>query len=169
MNAVDVAGGGYRVVVEGANDSEQASYTVRVVLTAEPVPDPCEENGVEPDSRADARDLELDGTPLAGRICASDTDFYTFTLPFQSTVTIHSRFTHANGDLDMRLTDAAGATITSSAGVTDDEIIVRDLAPGTYGVEMFGFLGALGTFTIEATLQGCTPEDRAARPRTASR
>lgn len=159
MNAVDLDAGGYRVVVQGASVSTQATYTVDVALTPEPVPDVCDEGGIEPDARTVARDLALDGTPQAGRICASDTDFFTFTLDFASTVTIHSRFVDASGDLDMRLTDSAGGLIASSAGVTDDEIIVRDLAAGTYGVEMFGFLGALNTYTMEATLQGCTPDD----------
>jgi hypothetical protein len=159
MNAADLEAGGYRVVVEGANASSQGTYSVLVQLTAEPVPDPCTEGGIEPDARGDARVLALDGTPQAGRICASDTDFFTFTLSFRSTVTVHSRFVDANGDLDMRLVDAGGATLGTSSGVTDDENIVQTLEPGTYGVEMFGFLGALNTYTIDVTLQGCTPED----------
>lgn len=159
MNVADLDAGGYRVVVQGANASTQATYSVNVQLAAEPVPDVCDEGDIEPDARTVARDLALDGTPQAGRICASDTDFFTFTLPFASTVTIHARFVDAAGDLDMRLTDSAGGLIATSAGVTDDEIIVRNLAAGTYGVEMFGFLGALNTYTMEATLQGCTPDD----------
>jgi Cys-rich repeat protein len=159
MNAANVDAGGYRVVVQGTNGTSEGNYTVNVQITPEPAPDPCTEGGLEPDSRTSPRTLALDGTPLAGRICASDTDFYSFTLGFRSTVTIHSHFTDANGDLDMRLTDSTGATITTSAGITDDETIVRTLDPGTYGVEMFGFLGALNTFTIDATLSGCTPDD----------
>ncbi len=159
MSAPDLVAGGYRVVVQGSSASTQTSYTVRVTLTPEPVPDPCDEGGIEPDSLAAPRTLGLDGTPLAGRVCADDTDFFTFTLPFQSTVTVHARFTHANGDLDMRLVDAAGGTVTSSVSVTDDEIIVRQLDAGTYTAEIFGFSGALNTYTMEATLQGCSPDD----------
>jgi hypothetical protein len=159
MSLSDVAGGGYRVVVQGSNATTQATYTVRVVLTAEPALDPCDEGTLEPDSPTEARALPLDGTPQTARICAADTDFFRFTLPFASTVSVLARFVHADGDLDMRLTDDAGAIITSAVSVTDDEIIVRALPAGTYGVEMFGFLGALNTFTMEATLQGCTPDD----------
>lgn len=159
MNLTDVAGGGYRVVVEGSSAANQGSYTVRVALTAEPVPDVCDEGTIEPDARTDARSLALDGTPQTGRICAQDTDFFTFTLPFASTVTVHARFLDSAGDLDMRLTDSAGAIIDTSLGVTDDEIIVQALPAGTYGVEMFGFLSAANSYTMEATLQGCTPDD----------
>lgn len=159
MNVANLQAGGYRVVVQGANAGSQASYTVNVTLTPEPVPDPCDEGGLEPDARNAPRALALDGTPLAGRVCAADTDFYRFTLPFRSTVTVHARFVDADGDLDMRLVDATGGTITSSAGITDDEIIVRTLDAGTYGVEIFGFSGAVNTYTLDATLQGCVPDD----------
>jgi Cys-rich repeat protein len=159
MNVANLQAGGYRIVVQGATAQSQSSYTIQVQLTPEPVADPCLEGGLEPDSRAAPRQLALDGTPLAGRICANDTDFFRFTLPFRSTVTVRARFTHASGDLDLRLVDSGGATLASSAGVTNDEIIVRTLEAGTYGAEIFGFLGAVNTYTIEATLQGCVPDD----------
>lgn len=159
MNVANLQAGGYRIVVQGTNASSQSSYTIQVALTPEPVADPCDEGGLEPDSHAAPRALAVDGTPLAGRVCTADTDFYRFTLPFRSTVTVHTRFTHASGDLDVDLVDASGAVITSSAGITDDEIVVRTLEAGTYGVEVFGFLDAVNTYTIDATLQGCVPDD----------
>src|SRR4029077_10958698 len=55
--------------------------------------------------------------------------------------------------------DTSGAEINSSRGVTNDEIVVQSLAAGTYIVEVIGFAGAVNTYTMEATLQGCTPED----------
>lgn len=158
INAADVAAGGYRVVVQGSSGSSQGSYTVIVRLTPEPVPDPCDEAGLEPDDAA-ARPLALDGTPSAGRVCASDTDYFTFTLAFATTVTITARFIDDDGDLDLRLVDAAGATIDSAASVTDNEVIVEALAAGTYGVRIYGWSGATNTYTMEATLQGCTPDD----------
>ncbi|MCC7074730.1 MAG: PPC domain-containing protein [Deltaproteobacteria bacterium] len=158
ISAANVAAGGYRVVVQGSTGTSQGSYTVIVGLTPEPVPDPCEEAGLEPDDGA-ARPLALDGTQSAGRICASDTDYFSFTLAFATTVTITARFTDATGDLDLRLVDAAGATIDSAASVTDNETIVEALAAGTYGVRIYGWSGATNTYTMEATLQGCTPDD----------
>lgn len=158
ISAANLAAGGYRVVVQGSTGTSQGSYTVRVTLTPEPVADPCTEAGLEPDDAA-ARPLALDGTPSAGRICASDTDYFAFTLSFATTVTITARFIDASGDLDMRLVDAAGATIDSAASVTDDEVIVEALAAGTYGVRIYGWSGATNTYTMEATLSGCTPDD----------
>ncbi len=158
ITAADLAAGGYRVVVQGSTASSQGSYTVMVRLTPEPVADPCTEGGIEPDD-ASPRTLALDGTQSAGRICASDTDYFTFTLSFASTVTVTARFIDANGDLDMRLVDAAGATVDSAYSVTDNEVIVEALTPGTYGVRIFGYASAVNTYTMEATLQGCTPDD----------
>lgn len=158
MTAANLAAGGYRVVVQGSTGTSQGGYTVTVNLTPEPVPDPCTEGGLEPDDAA-ARPLALDGTPSAGRVCAADTDYFAFTLSFATTVTITARFIDATGDLDMRLVDAAGATIDSAASVTDDETIVEALGAGSYGVRIYGWAGATNTYTMEATLQGCTPDD----------
>ena len=158
MNAANLAADGYRIVIQGSTGTSQGSYTVRVNLTPEPVPDPCTEGGLEPDDAA-ARPLALDGTQSAGRICAGDTDYFTFTLSFATTVTLTARFTDAAGDLDMRLVDSGGATIDSAASTTDNETIVEALTAGTYGVRIYGWSGATNTYTMEATLQGCTPDD----------
>lgn len=159
MNISDVSGGGYRIVIAGSSATSQESYTVRVTLTPEPVPDVCDEGTIEPDARSNARALAVDGTPQTGRICALDTDFFSFTLPFDSTVTVRARFIGSLGDLDMQLTDADGDIIDTSLGYTDDEVIVQALPAGSYGVEMFGYLDAANTYTMEATLAGCTPDD----------
>lgn len=158
MSAPNLVADGYRVVIQGSTGTSQGSYSVTVNLTPEPVADPCTEAGLEPDDSR-PRALALDGTQSAGRVCAADTDYFTFTLSFATTVTITARFVDATGDLDMRLVDAAGATIDSAMSVTDDEVIVEALTAGTYGVRIYGYGGSSNTYTMEATLQGCTPDD----------
>jgi Bacterial pre-peptidase C-terminal domain len=158
FSAPNLAAGGYRVVVTGNNASTEGSYTLNVTITPEPVADPCDEGGLEPDD-TDPRTLPLDGTPLAGRICASDTDYFGIELEFASRLTVTARFTDADGDLDMRLVDDAGVTVDSAASVTDNETIVEDLQAGSYQVRIYGWSSAVNTYTMEATLTGCVPDD----------
>lgn len=160
MNVTDLPAGAYRIVVQGTSSSTQAAYTVATQLTTEPVSTACTEGGVEPDSRSAPRPLALDGTPGAGNICTSgDTDFFAFTLTANATVRVRTAFVDADGDLDIRLTDASGGVIASSSGVTNEEVIERTLGPGSYFVEIFGFNDATNTYSMEATLQGCLNDD----------
>lgn len=155
---VDVAAGTYRVEIRGALTTIEAAYTLQVTLTPQPAADPCLEGGLEPDSITSPRIAATDGTVAAGRICASDTDFFRFTLASTQTVGISVRFTDADGDLDIRLRDAAGGIITSSAGISDEELIIRELAAGSYTVEVFGFFGAVNTYTAAITAVTCTDD-----------
>ena len=160
FTAANVAAGALRVEVKGTSSSVEAAYTVRVALTPEPAADPCLEGGLEPDSRTSFRPLAADGTPASGRICAGDSDFFLFTVPagISRIVGISTRFVDADGDLDMRLLDSTNGLVTSSAGITDEESIIRSLAPGAYVVEVFGYLGALNTYTVSATLLTCSDD-----------
>ena len=70
-----------------------------------------------------------------------DYDWYRINVPAgQQRVQVECLFTHADGDIDIRLTDPAGATLTSSNSVTDDEFIDFTVpAPGTYHVRVYGY------------------------------
>lgn len=153
----NVAAGTYRVEVRGTLSSTEASYTLRVTLTPEPAADPCLEGGLEPDDAA-PRVVAADGTVSAGRICAGDRDFFRFTLANTAIVNISVRFTDDDGDIDIVLKDGAGGQITTSAGVSDEELIVRELAAGTYNVEVFGFSGAVNTYTVAVSTVNCTDD-----------
>lgn len=155
----DVDAGNYRIEVRGALSTTETAYTLRATLTPEPAPDPCTEGGLEPDSSAAPRAIATDGSVAAGRICASDTDFFRFNVVGTRTVSISVRFVGDDGDIDIRLKDAGGVTVTTSAGVADEELIVRSLAAGSYTVEVFGFSGALNTYTVAVTAAGDCTED----------
>lgn len=169
FTVTNVAAGVYRVEVRGALSTTEAAYSLRVNLVAEPTPDPCVEGGVEPDAFVTPRAIATDGTNVAGRICADDTDFFRFTVVGTQIVRISARFIDADGDLDLRLKDSTGATITSAAGVTDEELIIRSLDAGSYVVEVFGFDDAENTYSLAITTAGpCTddgfePNDSASR------
>jgi hypothetical protein len=159
FTVVDLGAGSHRVEISGQTATTEAAYTVGVALTPEPVADPCEEGGLEPDDAASPRALATDNAAVAGRVCADDTDFFRFTVPATRTVAVSVRFVDANGDIDVRLKDAAGALVQSAAGVTDEELIVRQLSAGDYVVEVFGFAGAVNTYTVAASVVTCTEDD----------
>jgi hypothetical protein len=125
------------------------------------LPDPCDEGGIEPDAIGAPRALSTDGSPANGRVCSGDSDFFRFTIPAGAArlTAVSTRFIDADGDIDVRLLDAAGATVTSSAGVSDEELIIRSLDPGDYVVEVFGFSGAVNTYTVSSTIITCTEDD----------
>jgi hypothetical protein len=108
--------------------------------------------------------LPTDGSIASGRICAADTDFFRFTVASTTTVSISTRFIDADGDLDLRLRDSGGALVTTSGGTSDEELLVRSLTAGTYTVEVFGFLGAVNTYTIAATAAAGACVDDALEP-----
>ncbi|HEY1098809.1 MAG TPA: PPC domain-containing protein, partial [Myxococcota bacterium] len=159
FTASDLAAGTYRIEVRGALATTETGYAVTVVLTAEPAADVCAEGGLEPDSATNARAIAIDGTVSSGRICAGDTDYFTFTLTETRTVTISTRFTDDDGDIDMRLKRGT-ETVQTAAGVGDEELITRSLTAGTYVVEVYGFQQAANTFTIAVTaaVANCTDD-----------
>jgi hypothetical protein len=163
----DLPAGSYRVEVRGQLQSTEGAYGVVVALTAEPTADPCSEGGLEPDSAAQPRTLLTDGAVQSGRICngavtgiGNDVDFFGLTVAGATRkVGISVRFVHATGDVDVRLKDATGALVTTSAGLSDEEFIVADLAPGSYVVEVYGFLGAQNDYSVAASLVTCGDDD----------
>jgi hypothetical protein len=164
LNAADLAAGNYRVEVRGVLSSTEAAYGFTLTVTPEPAADPCLEGGLEPDSATAPRTLPTDGSIASGRICASDTDFFRFTVAATRTVSISTQFTDANGDLDIRLRDGTGTQVTTSTGTSDEELIVRSLAAGSYTVEVFGFSGAINTYTIAVTAAAGVCVDDALEP-----
>jgi len=84
------------------------------------------------------------GTPVSARICAGDTDFYRVDAG-TSTATVVVSFRHSAGDLDIQAVRADGSVITESGGSSDEE---RVQASGTFYVRVFGYSGALNSYTI---------------------
>jgi hypothetical protein len=163
VTLVDVDAGAYVVEVVGEQAGTEAAYTVALAVTAEPGPDPCAEGGLEPDGLAQPRPLLPDGVAASGRICTSaatgggaDLDFFGFSITGRTEqVALRVGFVHAAGDIDVRLKDSAGAVLKTSAGVTDEELILHDLAPGAYVIEIYGFGGAQNTYSVSVAIVTC--------------
>jgi hypothetical protein len=81
----------------------------------------------------------------------TDRDFFRFDLvaaasQFQY---IQAQFSHAAGDIDMRLYDAGGRLLRSAVSVTDHErISLEGLAAGRYYLEVYGYAGATNRYDL---------------------
>ena len=91
-----------------------------------------------------------------------DPDWFRFTLASTSLAMIEVQFTHAQGDLDLRLRDSANVVVDRSMGVTDNETIVACLDPGTYYAEVFSWDEDVSTtydLVFESIPGGCCVDD----------
>lgn len=100
-------------------------------------------------SFADA--FEVDAQPEGYQFkidSASDLDYFKFTLASSGEVTLAINFTHATGDLDMKLYDGSFKQIKVSQSVSNEEKFKEDLAAGTYYVQVYGYRGAQNEYSL---------------------
>ncbi len=101
------AGNAYRVSVDSICLSDLAC----------PGDDPFENN----DTRQTAAKLEQNSEVL-GAVCGIDEDFFAFDdVENGCTIRFKAAFSHAAGDIDMKLLTSAGVEIASGVSITDDE------------------------------------------------
>ena len=81
---------------------------------------------------------------------ASDQDFFKWTAIENGTLTIDLDFTHATGNLDLELRDAANRVVAASRSLTDGEHIAQNVLAGEkYVIQVFGANSALqGDYTL---------------------
>ncbi len=125
-----VAGGGYVLQVTGAENE----YILAVDVTC---PDdlfcPDDDEFEENDNRGTASPVD-DGAAVRGVLCgAEEADYYAIEVEVGCVLSGNLAFTHAFGDLNLRVEDEAGNVLESSRSDTDDEAIeVPAAATGTY-------------------------------------
>ncbi|MDP2343733.1 MAG: serine protease [Deltaproteobacteria bacterium] len=99
------------------------------------------------DTRAGATAVQVPFASQNARIDANDNDLFTFNSDGRAR-NIRVTFTHAQGDLDVYVTDAAGAELARSIGTTDVEAIAQAFPAGPVVVRVVGYKGATGAFTL---------------------
>lgn len=119
------------------------------------------------DSAEDNDDL-ASASPLpsiaAATICANDDDFWRVTADGDQELTISVSFSNAEGDLDLRVRDAVGSILGSSASVENVESVTTCVAAGDFVVaQVLGFSGSEADYDIEVgridTACDCTPDE----------
>ncbi len=128
----------------------------------------CDADALEPNDSLEAATVvpAEGGSWEALTICADDTDWFRLDIPAATSMLIRARFTHAQGDLELFVVDAAGEAVTSSTSSSDDEFLVYDAQEeaATYYVRVEGYEGAINTydfsvaFNPEGALCGSTAD-----------
>jgi len=91
------------------------------------------------DSAGRATDL-ASNAPLMASICPGDADWYVLSTTAGQMVTFTATFTHASGDLDIRVYDDSLTKIGESRSLTDnEEVTVTSAGGGDVFVEVRGF------------------------------
>ena len=159
--------GVYFVRVYGYSNATNPNYSLSFQL-------PRASNGIASDrfeandTRATATDLRtLEGAYSYNSLTIhspTDRDFFKFTTTAVGTSSdfVSIDFTHSRGDVDMRLLDAAGTTLSSSTSTTNTErISLSGRAAGTYFIEVFGYSGGTNpsyTLNIRTPSATSTPD-----------
>ncbi|MDD1437977.1 PPC domain-containing protein [Dolichospermum sp. ST_sed10] len=89
----------------------------------------------------------------------SDEDWFKITLLTDGTSSnyVETDFTGSLGDLDLALYQEDGTYITDSATTGDQELISLDgLAAGDYFIQVYGYSGAINTYSLETDLPTVT-------------
>lgn len=110
------------------------------------------------DACADGNDTRATATPLPpagvdGRICVEDQDFYAFEVGARSRVTVTAAFRHADGDLELEVSNDAGTVLRSSTSGTDDETIALELGAGRYFARVWGYRGAENSYRLSVAAE----------------
>jgi hypothetical protein len=174
---LEIWNGGNLVTSNGTSDSEVASYTSPTAQTlyayvygyngamgaydmgitkgtGTPPPTTCTDDGYEDnDIQGNATQLTADFYEAGLQICADDDDWYEFVVDPWDTLTATTTFSHANGDLDLKLYDAYGIA-DQSGSVTDSETVwYTNPEGGSMWVQVYGYNGDENEYTLDVTVE----------------
>jgi hypothetical protein len=108
----------------------------------------CQDDANEPDD-IDAATPIAEATPINGRICTGDSDWFSFSSNSSCTAQITLTFTHANGDLDLYLYDENEDILDDSESIDDNEVIEEPITAGDqFIIEVYGFDDASNSYTV---------------------
>lgn len=133
-------GGAYYLLVYGENRAN----TYDLWWNATSIPDDAYEPNNLPDTAFEPGDAWSNRwlSSIGGPGIQSDDDWFRITVdPAHLRVTATCLFTHADGDIDLALTDSNGVSLAQSTGATDAESLCFMLPrPGVYYLRVYGYL-----------------------------
>lgn len=115
--------------------------------------------------RSEAATLAAGDTPGLS-VCSGRDSFFSLDLVKGQQAQIRVDFTHAEGDIDIQLLDAAGTVLASSESVANSEAVAHTATvDGAHILRIYGYNGAENTVSVSVTFDdapaGCQEEDAA--------
>jgi len=93
-------------------------------------------------------------------VLPQDDDWFVFELCRGGTLTVTLLFEHSWGDVDLAAYDAQGGLLGRSIGTEDTERVTASVAEAQpVFVRVYGFAGAANTYSMQATMSGCQPDE----------
>jgi hypothetical protein len=135
-----LAAGAYFLRVLGFDGATNPVYSMAIV------PPGADDSYEDNDTAAAASDLgQLTNDLTIDGLTLNDDDWYRFSIPTAGTTNdyVSLGFSHAQGDIDMQLFDAAGNLLRVSNSAGDGEFVpLEGLPAGAYLIRAYGFDGA---------------------------
>ena len=140
------------------------TYSLEITHTPAPPPPMCTADALEEnDSLAAAQTMAM-GHQANLTLCTGDDDYYSVSLLPGDQLTARLSFTAADGDVDLRLLDAAGTSVASSLGTGSTESLTYTaMTAATYAVRAYLYSdpGMPGVgYTIDLSRAVICPLDR---------
>ncbi|EGD77783.1 hypothetical protein PTSG_08873 [Salpingoeca rosetta] len=162
ISYTDVAGGGlYYLYVYGYNNSPQGTpYGVSIDMAC---PE-CEDDQFEDnDTPQTATPLSTLPASLDAHACPQDEDFFAVEVCSGGTLDVTVLFSHAVGDVDLRLYDANLTEVASSTSTSDNEAVshTNTLAtPAVFYIHVYGYSGASAPYHLDVAVdcEGCADD-----------
>jgi hypothetical protein len=146
------------------------TYRLRITKTSAPPPPPpppmCAADRLEEnDAQSAARAVAAPVTEAGLTLCTGDDDFYAVTLTPGDQLGVTLTFTHAEGDVDLRLLSSTGANLASSVTTQDRESLTYTaFTPETVAVRAYLYRDQGSTpgttYTLATTRAVVCPADR---------
>ncbi|MFH1811761.1 MAG: PPC domain-containing protein [Pseudomonadota bacterium] len=142
-------GGTYMLRVLGMDNAENA-YQLVVAVTPGST---CANDAFELNDTS-AQAAALTAGSHTAKICAGDQDWYRVSVNANSTLRVDLTFTHAAGNIDLKIFDATATTLlASSLSTTDNEqASVVAQSSGDLLVQVLGATGAVNSYGITVTV-----------------
>lgn len=118
----------------------------------------CDDDDLEPnDALEDAAEVE-EGTNDDIAACSGNTDFYRIYVDDEDLLSVEIAFTHADGDLDLKLLDGAGETLDESVNAEDNEYVefLAD-ADGDIFIQVYWHEDVRNRYDLTVEIEPCSP------------
>ncbi|MEM7248376.1 MAG: PPC domain-containing protein [Acidobacteriota bacterium] len=139
----------YGIEVRGKTTADSNVHDLTVTLTG--CFDDLREND---DTQADARPL-VPGEVLFGRLCDTDSDWFSFNVPETSLLRVQLNHSVAESDLDLELYRAtpAGVYRRSTLRTSPEDITIKRAAAGDYFVRVYSTLGGAASYSLNVEVE----------------